>query len=59
MKLLNECYKKDFSAVIAEITIDELPYKLFSKSVPPKHSHIANHNLHTDNERKVFFSEIS
>jgi hypothetical protein len=30
MKLLAECYDKDFSALVAEICIDELPFRLFS-----------------------------
>lgn len=57
MKVLKECYAKDFSAVMAEINFDELPYQLFSGHIPVAHSHIANHSLHTEEERNVFFSE--
>ncbi|MGJ4925979.1 hypothetical protein ACQR1I_11720 [Bradyrhizobium sp. HKCCYLS2038] len=57
MKVLKESYAKDFSAVIAEINFDELPYQLFSDHIPVAHSHIANHSLHTEEERNVFFSE--
>lgn len=55
LKLLQDCYDKDISAVIAQICIDELPYKLFSQSVEPKQYHISKHDLQKDSERKVFF----
>lgn len=56
MKLLRDCYNKDFSALVAEIVIDELPFRLFSDAVPPQSYHIAKHDLHTDKSRQVFFS---
>lgn len=55
MALLKECYNKDFSAVIADVGFDELPYGLFSASVETRHHHIATHNLQSDADRKVFF----
>jgi hypothetical protein len=57
MKVLKDCYDKDFSAVIAEIGFDELPYKLCSGQVEAKDHHIANFNLSSKEERAVFFSE--
>lgn len=57
LKILQDCYEKDFSAVIAEICIDKLPFRLFSESVAPSYYHIAMHNLHSDAARKFFFSE--
>lgn len=39
MKLLADCYDKDFAAVIAEICIDELPFKMFTETVRPKLKH--------------------
>lgn len=59
MKVLKECYNKDFSALVAEIHLDTLPYQLCSGHIPAKSGHIANHSLHTEEERKVFFSEGS
>ncbi|MDE2163959.1 MAG: hypothetical protein KGJ53_12415 [Alphaproteobacteria bacterium] len=56
MKLLADCYKKDFSAIIAEICIDELPFVLFSDVVGHKIYHVAKHDLHTDDARNMFFS---
>jgi hypothetical protein len=56
MKLLAECYDKDFSALVAEISIDELPFRLFSEKVERKFSHMAMHDLHTDESRRVFFA---
>lgn len=56
MKVLSDCYDKDFSAVVAEINHDELPFRLFSAVVPREDSHIAFHDLHTDEARRVFFA---
>lgn len=56
MKLLTDCYDKDFSALVAEICIDELPFKLFSDVVPHKRYHIAKHDLHLEEARRVFFT---
>jgi len=55
LKILQDCYEKDFAAVIAEICIDELPFKLFSESIAVSNYHIAKHNLHKDEDRKIFF----
>lgn len=56
LKVLADCYDKDFSAVAAEISIDELPFWLFSAAVERKPYHIAKHDLHTDAARRVFFT---
>lgn len=55
MKLLADCYEKDFSALVAEISIDELPFQLFSDAVAHKPNHIAKHDLHTEENRRIFF----
>lgn len=55
LKILQDCYEKDFSSVIAEICIDELPFHLISESIEAKPYHIARHNLHNDNLRNMFF----
>lgn len=56
MKLLADCYDKDFAALTAEICIDELPFKMFTEAVPAKQHHVAKHDLHDEEARKVFFS---
>ncbi len=56
LKILQDCYDKDFASVVAEICFDELPFKLFSDSVGPKMYHIVTHNLHKEIARKAFFS---
>lgn len=56
LKLLHDCYEKDISAVFAQICIDEIPFKLYSEVVEPKQHHISKHDLHDDDERKVFFA---
>jgi hypothetical protein len=43
------------ATVVAEISIDELPFRLFSQTVPPKADHIAKHDLHDDEARRIFF----
>ena len=55
LKVLQDCYDKDFSAVVAEICIDELPFRLKSDCVKPAMHHIAKHDLHKDQDRKSFF----
>lgn len=55
LKILQDCYDKDFCAVIAEICIDDLPFRLWSKTIEPKAYHIAKHNLHKDEDRRMFF----
>jgi hypothetical protein len=56
MKVLGDCYDKDFSALVAEISIDDLPFTLFSAAVPRKAEHLAQHDLHNDEARRVFFA---
>jgi hypothetical protein len=58
MKVLKDCYDKDFSAVIAEIGFDELPYKLCCDQVEAKDHRIASFNLSTEEERAVFFRKL-
>lgn len=59
MKLLADCYKKDLSAVVAEICFDEMPFRLFSDTVKAQEYHIAHHNLHSNADREMFFSNSS
>ena len=55
LKILRDCYEKDFSAVVAEICIDELPFRLWSSGVESKLYHIAKHDLHKNEDRRMFF----
>jgi hypothetical protein len=55
LKVLEDCYDKDFSAVFAEINIDGLPFQLCSESISAKHYHFAKHDLHKEKDRKAFF----
>lgn len=56
LKILQDCYDKDFSAVVAEICIDNMPFQLWSQAASPKWHHIAQHNLHKSEDRRMFFS---
>lgn len=55
LKVLADCYDKDFSALISEICIDKLPFKMTSDAVPPSQYHTAKFDLHEDEARQVFF----
>lgn len=55
LKILSDCYDKDFSAIISEICFDNLPFKLRSSTISPSQYHTASFDLHEDEERKVFF----
>lgn len=55
LKVLSDCYDKDFSALISEICIDELPFKMTSDAVAPSQYHIAKFDLHDEDARQVFF----
>ena len=55
LKILADCYEKDFAAIVAEICIDDFPYSLYSESVDPKVFHIAAYDLQADKDRSFFF----
>lgn len=55
LKVLADCYDKDFSALVAEINIDVLPFVLFSDAVAHRPNHVAKFDLHDDPARRVFF----
>ena len=55
LKILQDCYMKDFCTVVAEICFDELPFRLWSKAVEPTIYHIAKHDLHKAENRRMFF----
>jgi hypothetical protein len=55
LKVLRDCYAKDFSSVSSEINFDDLPFQLCSDAVGVKNTHFVHHNLHKDEDRKAFF----
>jgi hypothetical protein len=59
MKLLADCYDKDIAAIAAEISLDDFSLRLFTAVVPPKIDHMAHHDLHDDEARRVFFTARS
>ena len=56
LKVLADCYEKDFSSVVAEICFDNFHYRLFSDAVEKSFDHFVSIDLHTAEERKVFFA---
>ena len=55
LKILQDCYKKDFLAVTAEINFDNFPFRLFSEKVPKSYYHIITHDLQNQENRRMFF----
>lgn len=56
MKILADCYSKDFSSVVAEVCFEQAFFKIFSPSIKPSQCHTAQHDLHEEADRKIFFS---
>ena len=50
MKVLADCYDKDFATLVAEICIDELPFKLFS-GVASRKAYISPDTIFTTTKR--------
>lgn len=57
MKVLQDCYNKDFSGVVSEFCFDESWYFLRSDTIPAQNYHIAKYNLHKEEDRHFFFNE--
>ena len=55
LKVLADCYDRDFSSLVAEICFDEPPFLLFSDKVAPQRDHMVVHDLHDNEDRRVFF----
>jgi hypothetical protein len=58
LKILQDCYAKDFSSVIAEFGFDSLPFALQSDIISPTQHHFAHYDLHTEDERRSFFQMV-
>ncbi|TDR36597.1 hypothetical protein DFR29_12818 [Tahibacter aquaticus] len=56
LKVLTDCYEKDFSGLVAEFVFDDFPWRLKSETVAPSFFHIAYHDLHTEQARTLFFN---
>mgnify|MGYP000203027515 CR=1 FL=1 len=54
-KVLRDCYEKDFSSVSASFSYDDVPFEMFSSVVGAGKQHLAQYNLHKDEDRKAFF----
>lgn len=56
LKVLADCYKKDFSMIVAEFCFDEPPFLLYSQDVHAGRQHVIKIDLHKEADRKVFFA---
>jgi hypothetical protein len=56
MKVLQECYRYDFSKLIVEFDTSELLLVTYSDSVPPSDHHFAEFALSDDETRMQFFA---
>lgn len=54
-KVLQGCYKLDFSGLIVEINTDKLRFKLYSPTIPPAYHHIGKYDLVAHENRWSFF----
>lgn len=59
LKVLNDCYEKDFSALVAEICFDDLPFVIKSDKQDPAPTIMAIHKLHASDARDMFFGLTS
>ena len=57
MKILKDCYDKDFSGIVAEICFDDFYFALFSDKQEAQDYYTSKIRLHTHEDRNVFFSE--
>lgn len=53
-KVLEDCYLKDLSTIVAELNHDDLPI-VFTIKTGGKRKHFIKHDLHRDEDRKAFF----
>jgi hypothetical protein len=54
-KILEECYKLDFSGLIIQVNTEELGFSLFSERVSPRQLHMAEIDLVGHEDRWAFF----
>ena len=57
LKVLADCYDKDFAALVAEINFDDFPYFIKSEKQAAAPTIMALHNLHEGDDRDVFFGK--
>lgn len=55
LKVLADCYDKDFTSLITEFCFDSIEYALYSDAIELNPFHIIQHDLHKEEERRVFF----
>jgi len=55
LKMLKKLYDYDFGALIAEASIEEHNYRLYSEKQKPNFHHIARFDLHDPKQRRSFF----
>lgn len=54
-KILAQCYELDFTALVVEIDVEELNYRLWSERAKPHWHHIAQIELSSEEDRRGFF----
>lgn len=54
-KILAQCYELDFTALVVEIDVEELNYRLWSERAKPSWHHIAQIELSSEEDRRGFF----
>lgn len=61
IRILQDCYKKDFQSLVAEISFDNFFYSLYSDFIPldNEQNYIAHYDLHHDSEERRSFFQIN
>lgn len=55
LKVLGDCYEKDFAGVSAEICFENFPFQFKSQKIKSTQFVIVQHNLHEEEGRKMFY----
>lgn len=58
MELLEGCYEKDINSIMATLNIDA-DFQVKSDAVAQKGSHFIHHELHSEQDRKIFFGLLN
>ena len=58
LKVLDDCYKNDVAAIIAELDLIDFRYTFSSGKIESASSHMAMFNLHEKNDRDFFFGLV-
>lgn len=56
LKILQDCYQKDFQAVVAEFCMEPFAFRLYSDAIGMQPNHFAYFDLQKDEDRRGFYA---